>query len=91
LLKPKEIEYLLLQYAHPWDDEEAYRREIIESFVSEVYLYHDRLIIYYNIRKEQTKLAKSDLEFVEEASIKGFDQRCNASTKKKSAEPHLNL
>lgn len=80
-LDPKQIEYLLLQYAHPWDDEEAYRREIIDSFVSEVYLYDNRLLIYYNIRKDQEELAKSDLNIVEEATAKGFDERCNASTK----------
>ena len=79
MLKPKEIEYLLRQYAHPWDDEEAYRREIIDSFVSEVYLYDGRLLIYYNIRKEQAELAKSDFELVEGSSAERFDQRCSAS------------
>lgn len=85
LLEPKQIEYLLLQYAQPWDDLEAYKKHIIDSFVSEVYLYDDRLLIYYNIKKEQENLAQSDLKIVERDSANGFDLCDAASTKIKPA------
>jgi len=81
MLTPKEIQYLLLQYATPWEDEYAYKKKIIECFVSEVYLYDDRLLIYYNIRDDQPELTKSDLAGIEESAAEVFDQRVNASTK----------
>jgi hypothetical protein len=78
ILSPEHIEFLLLQYAKKGEDEYAYRREIIESFVSEVYLYDDRLLIYYNINKNQSALAQSDLSLIE---AKGFDLQAASSTK----------
>lgn len=43
-LTPEQIEFMLLQYATLWEDERAYKKEIIDSFVSEIYLYDDRLL-----------------------------------------------
>lgn len=43
--------------------------------MSEVYLYDDRLLIYYNINKNHPELAKSDLALLESD---GFDQRAAA-------------
>lgn len=79
-LTPEQIEFMLLQYATPWEDEDAYKREVIDSFVSQVYLYDDRLLIYYNIRDDQPELAKSDLAGIENAAAGEFDQRDVAST-----------
>ena len=47
--------------------------------MSEVYLYDDKLLIYYNINKNHPELAKSDLALLESD---GFDQRDDASTKR---------
>jgi len=80
-LTPEQIEFMLLQYAEPWEDEYAYKKKVIDSFVAEVYLYNDRLLIYYNISDDQPELKKSDLAIVEEAGAEGFDQRALASTK----------
>lgn len=66
-----------MQYAEKGEDEQAYKKEIIECFVSEVYLYDDKLLIYYNINKNHPELAKSDLALLESD---GFDQRDDAST-----------
>lgn len=84
-LAPDQIEFMLLQYATPWEDEAAYKREVINSFVAEVYLYDDQLLIYYNIRDDQPDLMKSDLAWVENAGSGEFDQRGHASTIAKPA------
>lgn len=78
VLTPEHIEFMLMQYAEKGEDEQAYKKEIIECFVSEVYLYDDKLLIYYNINKNHPELAKSDLALLESD---GFDQRDDASTK----------
>lgn len=76
VLTPEHIEFMLMQYAEKGEDEQAYKKEIIECFVSEVYLYDDKLLIYYNINKNHPELAKSDLALLESD---GFDQRDDAS------------
>lgn len=78
LLTPEHIKFMLMQYIKESEDEQAYKKEIIDCFVSEVYLYDDRLIIYYNINKNRTDLAQSDLSLLESNR---FDQRELASTK----------
>jgi hypothetical protein len=78
ILTPEHIEFLLLQYAKKGEDEHTYKREIIESFVSEVYLYDDKILIYYNINKDQPTLARSDLSLIEAGE---FDQHDPSSTK----------
>ena len=43
ILTPDRIEYLLLQYANKGEDEQGYKKEVIDSFVSQVYLYDNKL------------------------------------------------
>lgn len=77
ILTPEHIEFMLMQFAEKGEDEYAYKKEIIECFVSEVYLYDDKLLIYYNINKNHPELAQSDLALLESD---GFDQRDLTST-----------
>jgi DNA invertase Pin-like site-specific DNA recombinase len=72
VLTPEHIEFLLMQYTTRGDDYEEYKKKIIDCFVSEVYLYNDRLVIYYNISENQPSLASSDLALLESGE---FDQR----------------
>ena len=69
-----QILFMLMQYVDPFEgeDEQAYRKRIITCFVSEVYLYNDKIIIFFNISGPDGKLRSTDLE--------GFDQRLNCST-----------
>jgi hypothetical protein len=82
ILTPEHIEFMLMQYANKGEDERAYKKEIIECFVSEVYLFDNRLLVYYNINKNQPTLASSDLALLESPR---FDQRESCS----SREPRL--
>lgn len=50
---------------YPGESEQDYRRRIISDFVSEVYLYDDRLLIYFNISSENGKLKSADLSNIE--------------------------
>ena len=50
---------------YPGESEQDYRRRIISDFVSEVYLYDDRLLIYFNISSEDGKLKSADLSNIE--------------------------
>ena len=70
-----EILYMLMQYLNPFPDEseEAYRKRIITCFVAEVYLYDDRLVVFFNISSPDGKLRSFDLEKV-------FDERLAIST-----------
>ncbi len=77
ILTPEHIEFMLMQYAEKGEDYQAYKKEIIECFVSEVYLYDDKLLIYYNINKNHPEFAKSDLALLESD---GFDLRDGRST-----------
>ena len=77
ILTPEHIEFMLLQYAKKGDDENVYKKEIIDCFVSQIYLYDDKLLIYYNINKHQPALAQSDLALLENEV---FDQRDFCST-----------
>ena len=79
ILTPEHIEFMLMQYAKPDDDIEAYRKKIIDCFVSEVYLFDDKLLIYYNINKSDLEKSQRDLDSV---ISNGFDQRDVTSTKK---------
>jgi DNA invertase Pin-like site-specific DNA recombinase len=73
----EQIEFMLLQFATPGQDEDwdAYKRKIIDCFVSAVYLYDDKLIITYNITKGDG-LETFEIDGFEEAAspIDGFDQ-----------------
>lgn len=77
ILTPEHIEFMLMQYAEKGEDVQAYKKEIIECFVSEVYLYDDRLLIYYNINKNHPEFAQSDLSLLES---NGFELQDSCST-----------
>lgn len=78
-----EILFMLMQYLNPFPDEseEAYRKRIITCFVAEVYLYDDRLVVFFNISSPDGKLRSSDLEKV-------FDQRSAISTMENDGKYH---
>ena len=66
---------------YPGESEQDYRRRIISDFVSEVYLYDDRLLIYFNISSEDGKLKSADLSNIEGGE---FDEGLVSSTKNKA-------
>jgi len=72
LLKPDHIEYLLKQFMDKGEDEEVYKKNIIDCFVTSVYLYDNRLLIHYNISKTEPRLDSSELDILEAGP---FDQR----------------
>ena len=65
---------MLSQYAEQRDgeDDQAYRKRIISCFVSEVYLWNDRIVVFFNISGPDGKLKSIDL--------KKFDERLTRST-----------
>ena len=67
------------QFTEKGEDEEAFKKRVIESFVSSVYLFDNRLLIYYNISDNMPKLAESEIALLESS---GFDQRDDASIEK---------
>lgn len=60
----EQILFMLTRYADPKndEDEQAYRKRIITCFVSEVYLWNDRITIFFNISGPDGKLKSIDLE-----------------------------
>jgi hypothetical protein len=72
VLTPKHIKFRFMEYANNSSDNPDYKKKIIERFVSEVYLYDDRLLIYYVLNKNQTALAQSDIALAESNR---FDQQ----------------
>ena len=68
LFTPKHIEFMLRQYAEYGETNSTYKKEIIENFVSEVYLYDDRLMIYYNIDETHPELSKSEISLASPTS-----------------------
>ena len=62
-----QILFALMKHLEPYpgESERDYRRRIISDFVSEVYLYDDRLLIYFNISSEDGKLKSADLSNIE--------------------------
>lgn len=69
---------------YPGESEQDYRRRIISDFVSEVYLYDDRLLIYFNISSEDGKLKSADLSNIEGGE---FDEGLVSSTTQEKSEP----
>lgn len=63
-LTESQIKYMLLQYSRESDEyDEDYNKDIIDCFVSRVYLYDDKLIVTYNLMDEDGKeMKKSELE-----------------------------
>ena len=78
-----QILFALMKHLEPYpgESEQDYRRRIISDFVSEVYLYDDRLLIYFNISSEDGKLKSADLSNIEGSE---FDEGLVSSTKNKA-------
>lgn len=78
-----QILFALMKHLEPYpgESEQDYRRRIISDFVSEVYLYDDRLLIYFNISSEDGKLKSVDLSNIEGGE---FDEGLTSSTKNKA-------
>lgn len=59
-----QIFFMLTQYVKPKDGEskQAWRKRIIMCFVSEVYLWNDKLVIFFNISGPDGKLQSIDLK-----------------------------
>ena len=78
-----QILFALMKHLEPYpgEPEQDYRRRIISDFVSEVYLYDDRLLIYFNISSEDGKLKSADLSNIEGGE---FDEGLISSTKNKA-------
>lgn len=74
-----QILFALMKHLEPYpgESEQDYRRRIISDFVSEVYLYDDRLLIYFNISSEDGKLKSADLSNIEGSE---FDEGLISST-----------
>lgn len=84
-----QILFALMKHLEPYpgESEQDYRRRIISDFVSEVYLYDDRLLIYFNISSEDGKLKSADLSNIEGGE---FDEGLVSSTKQ-GLDEHLFL
>ena len=76
-----QIEFLLTQFAEPWEceSEEEYHRRIIKCFVHKVFLFDDKLLIYYNVSRDGKTREQSEAELLEEALGEGFDKRSSGS------------
>ena len=83
VITPEQIEYLLWQFSKPQEGESAdeYRRRIIKCFVHKVFLFDDKLLIYYNVSRDGRTREQSTVELLEEALSAGFDQRSSGSTR----------
>lgn len=81
-----QILFALMKHLEPYpgESEQDYRRRIISDFVSEVYLYDDRLLIYFNISSEDGKLKSADLSNIEGGE---FDEGLISSTTQEKSEP----
>jgi hypothetical protein len=70
-----QILFMLTRYADQREDEDAqaYRKRIITCFVSEVHLWNDRIIVFFNISGPDGKLKSTDLDSL------GRDEGCSTS------------
>ena len=82
VITPDQIEFLLWQFSQPQKDEteDDYRRRIIKCFVHKVFLFDDKLLVYYNVSRDGKTREQSNVELLEEALSAGFDQRSSGST-----------
>ena len=85
-----QILFALMKHLEPYpgEPEQDYRRRIISDFVSEVYLYDDRLLIYFNISSEDGKLKSADLSNIEGGE---FDEGLISSTTKTKLKAMIQL
>lgn len=73
-----QILFMLMQYIEPFEGEttQEYHKRIITCFVAEVYLYNDRILIYFNISNADGSLQAKDLNKIETGRTPSvFDQR----------------
>lgn len=85
-----QIFFALMKHLEPYpgESEQDYRRRIISDFVSEVYLYDGRLLIYFNISSEDGKLKSADLSNIEGGE---FDEGLVGSTTKTKLKAMIQL
>ena len=85
-----QIFFALMKHLEPYpgESEQDYRRRIISDFVSEVYLYDGRLLIYFNISSEDGKLKSADLSNIEGGE---FDEGLVTSTTKTKLKAMIQL
>ena len=77
-----QIEFLLYQFVDPQEGEswQDYKRRIIKCFVSQVYLYDGKLLIYYNVSRDGRSRVQSEVELAEAVLGEVFDQCSSGST-----------
>lgn len=73
-----EILFALMQYLEPFENESKsdFYLRIITTFISEVYVYDDKLVVFYNISGADGKLKSADLD----TALDVFDQKTVSST-----------
>ncbi|WP_304584041.1 recombinase family protein [Acutalibacter muris] len=83
VITPEQIEFLLWQFSQPQEGEteDDYRRRIIKCFVHKVFLFDDKLLLYYNVSRDGKTREQSNVELLEGALSAGFNQRFSGSTK----------
>jgi len=65
-LEEKHIIYMLSQFLRETDAPlDEYNRDIIDTFISAVYLFEDKLIITYNLTNENSALDSTELSFLQ--------------------------
>ena len=82
VITPEQIEFLLWQFSQPQEGEteDDYRRRIIKCFVHKVFLFDDKLLLYYNVSRDGKTREQSNVELLEETLSAGFDQRSSGAT-----------
>lgn len=83
LLTQEHIQFMLTEFKEPAEGEdwETYKKKIIKSFVSAVYLFDDKLYIIYNISRDKKTLDRTELSILEagrEGSTEGKSPVPNA-------------
>jgi DNA invertase Pin-like site-specific DNA recombinase len=69
-LSEEQLCFFLESFLKPDDNYEEYKRRIIDCFVNKVFLYNDRLTIYYNIKNAN----ELDFNEVNIEGVEGFDE-----------------
>jgi len=64
------------------EDWAAYKKRIIDCFVSQVYLYDNKILIYYNISRDGKTRLETDLPALEDAMEHEFNACSTKSTKR---------
>ena len=80
-----QILFMMMQYADKKDGEtdQEYRRRVISCFVSEVYLWNDRIMIFFNVTGPDGKLKSVDLD--------RFEQGCDSSTRRITGRTRIEI